>query len=149
MAPVLTVGIAEEVQAGLIALMKASPEMMSAVNGQEIREDDWMSRNFKFPAYRLQILTLGPDTSNNGECRPFINVVRFTVLCFGEGGSSLNCLKLMDIARKALVNRQFKTALFTPVTRIMLPDSGMIMPVPESERGWRGEVQLVMTVKEL
>jgi hypothetical protein len=140
------------VQESLLVMMKASPEMMSSaatdVNGKpEIREDDWMSRNFKYPAYRLQIQMAGSDPTNNGECQPFISLIRFSVLCFAEGGSSLTCLAMMDIAKKALVNKQLRTSKLIPVTRIYVPPSGAIMPVPEAERTWRGEVQFLTTVK--
>ncbi len=113
---------------------------------EEIREDSWTGSNFRYPAYRISVVNIGPYNSN-GECRPFIFDVLFTVYCFAEDASSKSCAHLAGIAASNLMGKRLSSDKITPVTRIDIPANGIVMPIPEMERFWRSEVQFTTVVK--
>ena len=134
----------EEIQAAILSLMKSQGELVSAVQ-LEIREDNWMGTTFVYPAYRVAVNTLSPQT--NGECRPLIFEVAWAVYCFSESTSSKQSAYLAGLVAAALMGKQLKSTTIVPVTRINIPDSGIMMPVPEGERFWRAEVNFVEQIK--
>lgn len=140
-----------EIQQLIIDKMKANVPLVAMV-GDEVREDNWQGTGFHYPAARVQILMLGPVPGDTGECNPIKSLVRFTVLCYAEGSSSLVCTQLMGLIADALVNTQLQSASIVPVTRVILPEGAHIMPVPDSEdpyRIWRGEVQFMTQLKKV
>ncbi len=139
----------DKVQQALLDLLKAYSPLVALV-GEEIRERNYMSRTWKYPAVRLQIRNMGPRSSDNGECRPLIAQVSFTVLCYTDSTSSKDCLQLSYAAASALQGKRAGLAgELIPVTRIDLPESGFSWPVSEGDRLWRAEFQGRVTVKQL
>lgn len=134
----------QEVQAAIISLMKSQPELVSAVQ-LEIREDNWMGTDFHYPGYRVAVNTLSPQT--NGECRPLIFEVAWAVYCFAESTSSKDSSYLAGLVAAALMGKQLKSVTIVPVTRINIPDNGIMLPVPEGERFWRAEVNFRAQIK--
>ncbi len=134
----------QEVQAAILILMKSQAELVSAVQ-DEIREDNWMGTTFKYPAYRLAVNTLSPQT--NGECRPLIMEVAWAVYCFSESTSSQQSSYLAGLVAAAMMGKQIRTTTIVPVTRINIPDNGIMLPVPEGERFWRAEVNFRAQIK--
>ena len=123
--------------------MKSTPALVNAV-GDEIREDSWMGTEFKYPAYRVGVLTMQPLT--NGECRPSIWGITFVVYAYAEDASSKAASQLIGLAATHLMGKQIRTADITPVTRIDIP-SNVTPPVPESDRLWRGEAGCYVQLK--
>lgn len=91
---------------------------------------------------------MGPRATDDGECKTKISEVLMTILCYAEGDSSLKCAQLMSTLVVEIQNKRLSSALIVPVTRIWVPEGGMIAPVMENDRIWRGEVQLKTIVKE-
>lgn len=134
----------EEIQAAIITTMKNQPELISAVQ-DEIREDNWNGTAFTYPCYRVSVESVGPMT--NGECRPFIFDVNFTVLCYAEGTSSKPSSYLAGLVAQNLQGRQIRTTSIVPVTRINIPESGITPAIPEGEREWRSDVRFNVQLK--
>ena len=141
----------EEIQAAIILLMKSQPQLVSAVQ-EEIREDNWMGRDFDYPCYRVALGNLSPAT--NGECRLKILDIAFSVYCFAEGTSSKHAAYLAGLVMNNLMGKQIRYSdqsgpRIIPVSRIDIPTNGVVAPVPEGERLWRSEVQFISTIKEV
>jgi len=122
----------------------------SPQNKPEIREDNWTGTDFVYPGCRVAINSLSPI--GDGECRPLMWEVAFSVLCYAEGSSSKAAANLAGIVEKYLIGRRIKypsdIPIVIPVTRINVPPNGVIPPVPENERLWRAENQFVAQVKD-
>ena len=134
----------EEIQAAIIQFMKNRPQLVSAVQN-EIREDNWMGTDFVYPTYRVSVDTVGPLT--NGECRPFMFDVNFTVYCHAEGPSSKQASYLEGLVAQNLQGQQIRTSRIVPIIRINIPENGISLPVPEGERLWRGDVRFNTQLK--
>lgn len=135
----------ETVQAAIISLMKSRPSLVSAV-GAEIREDNYQAVSFAYPAYRVAVNSMSP--LGNGECRPLMSEVRWSVYAFAEDPSSRAAAALTGLVANELFGRQLSGAGIVSMTRVNIPEGGVTPPVPEGERMWRGEVMFVAQVKE-
>jgi hypothetical protein len=145
----------EKLQETLLTFLKSQSAIIALLGDadhpadKEVREHDWMSRNFAYNNIRLRMLQMGPRPDDNGECRPLISNVSFSVVCFGADASSRPCLRIMQAVHSEMNNKKLPdTAFIRFVSRIEVPPNGLIFPVPDGERVWRGEVQARVTVKE-
>lgn len=106
-----------------------------------------MGRDFNYPSIRVQILRETPPPNYNSECNPLTGDIFFSIICFQLGDNSLECLQLMDAVQVASRGKRLPTSAYIiPKTRIQFVE--YVWPVAESERHWRGEVQLRTQVKE-
>lgn len=107
-----------------------------------------MSRDFKYPALRVRLPSVGTRSGDNGECQPRIADISFSILCYAGGSSSKACAVLASSVFDEIGGDQLISADIVPLSRIWLPPGGIIMPVPEGERLWRSEVQLRTMIKQ-
>lgn len=131
----------------LINALKATTALTNLV-GVEIREDEWMGKDFNYPGVRLRLTSMGPPAAHNGECRPNIAKIQFSVLCYAEGRSSKSCLELSAVVEAALKNKHIETSIIAPLSRVVIPEGGLVFPVMETENLWRSEVQGLWEVKD-
>lgn len=131
----------------LITALKSTTALTSLV-GSEIREDEWMGGDFVYPAVRVRLTSMGPPSNHNGECRPNVAKLQFSILCYTEGRSSKKCLELGAVVEGALKNKHIETSDIAPMSRITIPEGGYVFPVAETENLWRCEVQGLWEVKD-
>lgn len=125
-----------DVSAALIAFLKSDPAIV-AVFGQEIREMDWMSPEFAYPALRMDVANL-PEQSLNGNCKGKWFEMMATIYIFVEGTSSKLCQDYMGLVGKRFQNAQIQAVAI----KTMPLNVNYMLPVSDGISLWRGEVNV-------
>lgn len=117
--------------------------------GQEIREDNWNGTDFDYPLTRLAINNFGPAIDlTNGPCQDLMSDISFSVYVYAQGQSSKECLQILGVVANSLLRKRIETSDVTTVVALGISQDGIIMPVPDGERLWRGEVVCNMSLKD-
>lgn len=135
------------VQSAIIQYLKNITPLPDRMKVEEIREDNWNGTEFGYPNYRVNLQPLGPY--GNGNCRLTMVQVAFSVYAYDEDTSSRKAAELTGWVANALFGHQLIGEGFVPVTRIDIPDGGVIPPAPEGERLWRGEVMFTTVLQQV
>lgn len=123
------------VREGLIAALKANAPLVAVV-GDEIREVQYQSHDFKYPAVRVRV-TLSAPFLMSDDCRDSALTYTFDAFCYSEDASSYQCENLMYLVQTALSGKSLSLASGKAGVMHTLRD---IHPIRETQRVWRGQV---------
>lgn len=125
------------IQAAIISHLKANANLTAYLTAQaatnEIRELEWQAAQFVYPSVRVGIGTQTPDTITS-VCYTTNGEVTFTVVCFGEGDSSLQADELAGLVNDALVGTRLSGAGFRSN---VIQSDGLTHAARTGERVWR------------
>lgn len=128
------------IQADLIAFFKANVALvtaMTAVNSEadatDIKEDQYVGRDFNFPAVRIDVQR---QTAINEEDQCTNTRLLFTIWIYAEEGSSKNCDSIAGFVHSA-VNRQYLAGTGYNIPRMT---GDLIGATRIEDRLWRASV---------
>lgn len=125
------------VQQALVAKLKANIALLAWMTARsvsdEIREDYWQGPDFNYPNVRVVLGIMTPH--GNGTCREQDTQVQFSVDCFSEKESSLECAQLLGLVVNAVFGHQLTGTSFAPAT---MDCTAAYPPTRMEERVWKG-----------
>jgi hypothetical protein len=126
----------DQIQAAIIAYLKNQSDItdsLSPNDADEIREDQWQSKNFTYPNIRLRLISNDMDMA---QCD--LHSVLFSCLCFSEEYSSQQADEIAGIIGITLHERSFvsNTIAFTTTVTDLVP------AIRIGEQTWRSEAIL-------
>jgi len=122
----------DQIQAALIAYLKAESTIIAEVSATEVREDQWQGRDFTYPNIRVRLISNTPIWE--GECNA--HRIYFSIQVFTEDDSSLNADKIAGIINFALHSRSFSASGIA----FSLRTTNLVPAIRSGIREWRSEV---------
>lgn len=122
-----------EVQAAIIARLKAQTTVTAEVVATEIREDQWQGTDFSYPNIRVKMLHNRPQEDNCNK-----TIVDVSVQVFGEDASTLQTDRIAGIITNVLHTVQFSSS----GTQVSLRVYDIVPSIRSNARTWRSEVLL-------
>jgi hypothetical protein len=124
----------DQIQAALVAYLKANTTITAEVSADEIREDQWQGRDFTYPNIRVRLISNTPLYS--GDCN--LHRITLGIQVFTEDASSLNCDKIAGIINSILHDHHFNTSNIT----FSLRTTNLVPALRSNIQEWRSEVLL-------
>ena len=128
------------IQADLIAYLQADTDLVAAMtavnalaNATDIKEDQYVGRDFNFPAVRVDVQR---QTAIDEEDQCTNTRLMFTLWIYTESGSSKNCDSIAGVAHRA-INRQHLAGTGYNIPRMR---ADLIGATRIEDRLWRASV---------
>lgn len=129
-----------DIQAGLIQILKTNAPIIAVVSVTEIRESQWQGTDFVYPAIRVQVAENSPMADS--ACST--SIVKASIWVFTEDDSSFDCNDFAGIIANELHGHSFNSNSLAFASRV-----SKIVPARRSElRTWRSEVQISCLVSQ-
>ena len=130
----------DQIQAAIIAYLKNSSDItdsLSPNDADEIREDQWQSKNFTYPNIRVRLIS---NDFEAAQCD--LHSVLFSCLAFSEATSSQQADEIAGIIGITLHERSFlsNTIAFTTTVTDLVP------AIRSDLRTWRSEAIIKASV---
>ena len=130
----------DQIQGAIIAYLKNLSDItdsLSPNDADEIREDQWQSKNFKYPNIRVRLIS---NDINPAQCD--LHSVLFSCLAFSENTSSQQADEIAGIIGITLHERSFlsNTLAFTTTVTDLVP------AIRSDLRTWRSEAIIKASV---
>lgn len=122
----------DQIQAALVAYLKANTTVTAEVPAVEIREDQWQGRDFTYPNIRVRLISNTPLYA--GDCN--LHRVSLGILVFTEDASSLNSDKIAGIIHSVLHDHHFNTSNIT----FSLRTTNLVPALRSNIQEWRSEI---------
>jgi hypothetical protein len=125
----------DQIQAAIVSYLKGKSDVTSLLaNGaEEIREDQWQGREFKYPNVRVRLIENEPEEPN---CD--LHRVIFSCLVFSEDASSQQADTIAGIINNTLHGKSFSSNSISFSTRT----TSLVPAIRSDERTWRAETIL-------
>lgn len=130
-----------EIQADIVAKLKASTLVTALVTAAEVREIQWKGTSFVYPNIRV---ALGKQVPVDNLTCPIVKMP-FDVVCFSENASSKEADKIAYAVMVALDGKHFTG---TYVRFIYLASNGILSAEAEDETTWRSVVSFESIVQK-
>jgi len=122
-----------QVQAAIVARLKAQVTVTAEVAAVEIREDQWQGTDFKYPNIRVKMLHNRPQEDNCNK-----TLVDVSVQTFSEDASSLPTDRIAGIISNVLHTVQFSSGSLHVALRVV----DLVPSTRSNARTWMSEVLL-------
>ena len=122
-----------QVQAAIVARLKAQATVTAEVVATEIREDQWQGTDFSYPNIRVKMLHNRPQEDNCNK-----TLVDVSVQTFSEDASSLPTDRIAGIISNVLHTVQFQSGSLHVSLRVV----DLVPSVRSNARTWMSEVLL-------
>ena len=122
-----------EVQAAIVARLKAQTTVTAEVVATEIREDQWQGTDFSYPNIRVKMLHNRPQEDNCNK-----TLVEVSVQTFSEDASSLPTDRIAGIISNVLHTVQFSSGSLHITLRVV----DLVPSTRSNARTWMSEVLL-------
>lgn len=122
----------DQIQAALVAYLKANTTVTAEVPAVEIREDQWQGRDFTYPNIRVRLISNTPLYA--GDCN--LHRVSLGILVFTEDASSLNADRIAGIIHSVLHDHHFNTSNIT----FSLRTTNLVPALRSNIQEWRSEI---------
>ncbi len=122
----------DQIQAALVAYLKANTTVTAEVPAVEIREDQWQGRDFTYPNIRVRLISNTPLYA--GDCN--LHRVSLGILVFTEDASSLNSDRIAGIIHSVLHDHHFNTSNIT----FSLRTTNLVPALRSNIQEWRSEI---------
>lgn len=127
------------IQAALVAYLKSKSIITSELdNANEIREDQWQSRDFTYPNIRVRLISNNPDET--ARCNR--SIIQIGILVFTEDDSSRKCDRIAGIISKTLHAKGFSSQSIG----FYLRTTNLNPALRSDESTWRSEVLMTGVV---
>ena len=140
-----------QIAQAVITQLKATVALTDLV-GDEVREENWMSDNYKYPQVRVHVTRLAP-IGQAGSCEDTALMADFSVVYRSANSSSKPTADGLQVAVEALVppgGGGFRLGLageFVPRSAVKLQDAPG--PIPESEHVWLARAFFHCKIQEI
>jgi len=133
-----------DIQAALIALLKADPLLVAALPvADAIKEAEWRGTDFDYPAVRVDIT--GGSPQGNGACAEQWIGLAGSIIVLSKVDSSAECLTLLGLVQNALQRERLTGA---GMTGLEMKIDSVAYPFRELNL-WRGEILFYTTAIEI
>jgi len=122
-----------QVQAAIVARLKAQTTVTAEVVATEIREDQWQGTDFSYPNIRVKMLHNRPQEDNCNK-----TLVEVSVQTFSEDASSLPTDRIAGIISNVLHTVQFSSGSLHITLRVV----DLVPSTRSNARTWMSEVLL-------
>ena len=122
-----------EVQAAIVARLKAQTTVTAEVVATEIREDQWQGTDFSYPNIRVKMLHNRPQEDNCNK-----TLIDVSVQTFSEDASSLPTDRIAGIISNVLHTVQFSSGSLHITLRVV----DLVPSTRSNARTWMSEVLL-------
>ena len=127
-----------QIQAAIIARLKANATVTAEVIADEIREDQWQGTEFVYPNIRVKMISNKPEPASN--CPQAL--VTLSVQVFSEDASSLEADDIAGIINGVLHATPFSSSGLL----LSLRTTNLVPAIRSDTRTWKSEVLMAGTV---
>ena len=129
----------DEIQAAIVSYLKNQSDITGELlkGAEEIREDQWQSKDFTYPNIRVRLISNDPDSA---QCN--LHSVLFSCMAFSEEFSSQQADRIAGIIGITLHERSFLSSNIAFTTTV----TDLVPAIRSDERTWRGEAIIKASV---
>lgn len=125
----------DEIQAALLAYIKARPSILAKVVANEMKEDQWQGTDFNYPGIRIRMISNMPIASKDCSQQKF----EVSFMVFSELASSSEADQIAGIINNELHDKQFVSNSIA----FGLWTTNLIPAIRSDIQTWRAEVLML------
>ena len=121
-----------DIQAAIVAKLKAATTVTAVVSSTEIREDQWQGTDFTYPNIRVRMIKNAPFDAENCSITDF----SVGIQVHSEDASSYEADRIAGIINSVLHGHPWSTATLN----LTLRTTNLVPAIRSDSRTWRAEV---------